>query len=114
MSLASNYLEYADKISRFLKDPSIENRNIVEISAKKLECSFYGVTISPPKVLDGLERSLELLSIGDFNEWERLLNPLRNRIPGTVGDYSASDPVYYRLESIRDKIISEIPSFDPV
>ncbi|VVB78499.1 Uncharacterised protein [uncultured archaeon] len=102
MTLASNYLDYAGKLADFLKNPSDLNHNSLELSAKNVQESWYGVSIDPPKVLDGLEETLNLLFAGNKSKWDGLLYSLTTGSIVSLGR-NAVAPVYHRLVSIREK-----------
>lgn len=104
MTLASDYLDYAKRIADLLTNPSSKTFRAVKLSARKIQESFYGLTIQPPKVLDGLEGSIELLFQGNPCEWEKLLQPLTCTVPCTFPNYPASAPVYHRLLSLRRRL----------
>jgi hypothetical protein len=104
MTLASDYLIYARKIADPLEQRSVESFENLRLWAYMIQNSFYGVTIEPPKLHDGLEDKMKLLLEGDKAEWAGLLSSLTQTFPIPIFLLPKSEPIYHRLESLRRKI----------
>ncbi|MFA5259242.1 MAG: hypothetical protein WC979_07120 [Candidatus Pacearchaeota archaeon] len=105
MTLASNYLDYASSVANFLKNPSNKTYRTTRVSAKTVQESWYGVSIEPPRVLDGLEETLKLLLSGSKNAWDSFLRPLTSSPIVGLG-YNSVAPVYHKLVSIQEKLLA--------
>ena len=104
MSLASDYLTYAERIADHLRDPNPKTFEAARLQAYLVQNSYYGVSIDPPKLHDNLQARVDLLLQGNESEWRKLLSPLKRVVPHSFPSYSSSEPVYHRLDSIRQRL----------